>query len=188
MTAKAGWYPNPSDGPPLRWWDGEKWTDAMTYPVPTADVDAVTRPWKDRQPEGWKQAEGWKAAEDATSPSWIEQYQQEANTYNRDVQRQKVADSMDGFIDHAAHSFGGQIIVLIVTAAVFFMNGPFFAMEMEEGAAMVLSGVCAIVAYRMMSRAIFGGFRETSVVAKLAFAFVIFLTIMAVRAFFVTTW
>lgn len=30
---EAGWYPDPSGAPALRWWDGERWTDS-THPLP----------------------------------------------------------------------------------------------------------------------------------------------------------
>jgi hypothetical protein len=33
---EAGWYPDPSGSPGLRWWDGERWSDE-THPLPDPD-------------------------------------------------------------------------------------------------------------------------------------------------------
>jgi Protein of unknown function (DUF2510) len=39
-VAKPGWYPNPSDGKQLRYWDGHRWTSR------TADADESSSFWK----------------------------------------------------------------------------------------------------------------------------------------------
>jgi len=39
----AGWYPDPSGSPLLRWWDGERWTDS-THPVGSDDAAQPSAP------------------------------------------------------------------------------------------------------------------------------------------------
>lgn len=47
-AAAAGWYPDPSGSGSLRYWDGTRWTDAVSSAVPPAGPDNArddTRTW-----------------------------------------------------------------------------------------------------------------------------------------------
>jgi len=47
-TAAAGWYPDPSGSSSLRFWDGTRWTDALSAAVPPAHPGIAhddTRGW-----------------------------------------------------------------------------------------------------------------------------------------------
>jgi hypothetical protein len=156
MTSKAGWYPNPSEGPPLRWWDGEQWTDSVSYPVPVVSGESAEDRWM---------------REVAAVPD---------QRYDGAVQRQKVADSMDAFIDHAAHSFGGQIIVLMATVAAFvvvtaFVGNLFGPGPEWQSIATGLAG--AVFTYKTMSKVIFGGADTLGWLSWVVFGFIIFLII-----------
>jgi uncharacterized Tic20 family protein len=45
FSSPAGWYPDPEGSGRQRFWDGQKWTDAVAAAVPAGPPPDVTRTW-----------------------------------------------------------------------------------------------------------------------------------------------
>ncbi|WP_237393760.1 DUF2510 domain-containing protein [Pseudarthrobacter sp. ATCC 49987] len=54
MSNPAGWYPDPSNAPQTRYWDGDAWTsETRPFAPPEASPEGGKKPTKKKRGDGW---------------------------------------------------------------------------------------------------------------------------------------